>query len=215
MRLGLLVTLFEALGRDGQPKFNAHVIVIMPDAKARDRLIESLPRSSVYGRYVDAKRIVDWYRLTKYLCKEATPTAWFAAGKSFRRIRGSIPLGDLGGDRVVLSRDLRDVLIATGRIEPFQRTYAKRQPSPSPRAFSSRRPRSHMADRAPLEPTPTPAAGRSDRAVHGGDLCTCDARAPSATDATPPVVADSAGPPVSRLLAPAVRELAKAQDSGP
>jgi hypothetical protein len=28
---GLLVTVFEALGRDGRPKFNAHVILVVPE----------------------------------------------------------------------------------------------------------------------------------------------------------------------------------------
>jgi hypothetical protein len=154
---GLLVTVFEALGRDGRPKFNAHVILVMPDADARDRLIESLQRSSVYGGRVHARAVDNWNGLTAYLLKEATSAAWFAAGKSFRRIRGSIPLGNLGGDRVVLSRDLRDVLIATGRIAPFQRSYAKRQRSPPPRAVSHGHSQSHMAD-LPPEPTVTPGA---------------------------------------------------------
>ena len=34
----------------------------------------------------------------------------------------------LGGDRVVLSNDLKDTLLRSGRIEPYRRTYAKRQP---------------------------------------------------------------------------------------
>jgi hypothetical protein len=156
MRCGLLATVFEALGRDGRPKFNAHVIVVMPDAHARDRLIESLHGSSVYGGHVDARPVENWNRLTTYLLKEGTSQAWFAARKSFRRIRGSIPLRDLGGDRVVLSRDLRGLLIATGRIQPFQRTYAKRQRSPFPQAVAHRRARSLTAGRRPLEPTPTP-----------------------------------------------------------
>ena len=129
MRWGLLVTVFEALGRDGWPKFNAHVIVIMPDADARDRLIESLHRSSVYSGRVDVRPVDDWSRLTAYLLKEATPAAWFGAGKRFRRIKGSIPLGELGGNRVVLSLDLKAALIDAGRIEPYRRSYAKRLPT--------------------------------------------------------------------------------------
>ena len=137
MRWGLLVTVFEALGRDGWPKFNAHVIVIMPDADARDRLIESLHRSSVYSGRVDVRPVDDWSRLTAYLLKEATPQAWFGAGKRFRRIRGSIPLGKLGGNRVVLSLDLKAALIHAGRIEPYRRSYAKRQPkAPSVRELA-------------------------------------------------------------------------------
>ena len=122
------MTVFEALGRDGRPKFNAHVIAIMPDADARDRLIESLHRSSVYSGRVDVRPVDDWSRLTAYLLKEATPQAWFGAGKSFRRIKGSIPLGKLGGNRVVLSLDLKAALIDAGRIEPYRRSYAKRLP---------------------------------------------------------------------------------------
>jgi hypothetical protein len=90
VRRGLMVTVFEARAWDGA-KFHAHVVAIMPDADARDRLIGSLGRSSVYGGYVDAGPVYDWNRLTGYLLKEATVQAWFAAGKSFRRIKGSIP----------------------------------------------------------------------------------------------------------------------------
>jgi hypothetical protein len=64
-----------------------------------------------------------------YLLNEATtPQAWYGARKSFRRIKGSIPLGELGGDRVVLSKDLKDTLLRAGKIEPYRRTYANRQP---------------------------------------------------------------------------------------
>jgi hypothetical protein len=160
--MGLWVTVYEALGRDRQIKFNAHVVVVMPDADARDRLIESLQRSSIYVGRIHARPVDNWNGLTAYLLKEATPQAWFGAGKRFRRIRGSIPLGDLGGDRVVLSRDLRDLLIASATVQPFKRTYAKRQPPPPPGAISHRHARSRTADRPPLEPTPMPAVGAHD-----------------------------------------------------
>jgi hypothetical protein len=48
--------------------------------------------------------------------------------KGFRRVGGSIPLGARGGNRVILSRDLRDALVRGGKIEPYSRTYAKRLP---------------------------------------------------------------------------------------
>ncbi len=35
---------------------------------------------------------------------------------------------ELGGDRVALSKDLKDTLLRNGRIEPYRRTYAKRLP---------------------------------------------------------------------------------------
>jgi len=96
----------------------------MPNVTARDRLIESL-NGSVYGEHVDARPVVNWPGLTTYLLKEATPQAQYRKG--FRRIKGSIPLGALGGDRVVLSNDLKEALLRSGRIEPYRRTYAKRQ----------------------------------------------------------------------------------------
>jgi hypothetical protein len=48
-----------------------------------------------------------WPGLTGHLLKEATPQAQY--GRSFRRVGGSIALGELGGDRVVLSNDLKDI----------------------------------------------------------------------------------------------------------
>ena len=171
MRWGLLVTVFEALGRDGWPKFNAHVIVIMPDADARDRLIESLHRSSVYSGRVDVRPVDDWSRLTAYLLKEATPAAWFGAGKSFRRIKGSIPLGDLGGDRVVLSLDLKAALIDVGRIEPYRRSYAKRLPkAPAVRqlgAFQGEWSMSDAADNIIIKRTRRPRPPRLPESIDG------------------------------------------------
>ena len=116
--------------------FGAHVVAVMPNAAARDGAIKALNGSSVYagmamgfsesGRPVFAKPITDWAGLTTYLLKEATPQAQYRKG--FRRIGGSIALGDRGGDRVILSGDLRDALVRGGKIEPYSRTYAKRLP---------------------------------------------------------------------------------------
>jgi hypothetical protein len=127
MRRTHSVSVFEALGRDKSPKFGAHIVALMPTTATRDKLIESL-NGSAYRQHVDAKPVVNWLGLTTYLLKEATPQAWYGAKKSFRRIKGSIPLGGLGGDRVVLSKDLKETLLRSGTIEPYRRTYAKRQP---------------------------------------------------------------------------------------
>jgi len=127
MRRVYSVSVFEALGRDRSPKFGVHIVALMPNVTARDRLIEIL-NGSVYGEHVDARPVVNWPGLTTYLLKEATPQAWWGARKSFRRVGGSIPLGVRGGDRVRLSEDLRDALMRSGRIEPYRRTYAKRLP---------------------------------------------------------------------------------------
>ena len=73
-----------------------------------------------------ATMICHWSALIDYLMKEATPQAAFR--KSFRRIKGSHPLGELGGNRVRLSLDLKHILERAGRIEPYTRTYAARRP---------------------------------------------------------------------------------------
>jgi hypothetical protein len=51
----------------------------------------------------------------------------------FGTIGGSIPLGALGGDRVVVSPDLKSTLM--NRIQPYRRSYAKRTATKSA-AFS-------------------------------------------------------------------------------
>ena len=127
MRRAIFITVFEALGRDKQPKFGAHVVALMPNVAARDKLVDSLNGSKVYARHVLAEPVTDWPGLTGYLLKEATPQAWWGARKRFRRVGGPIPLGELGGDRVVPSNDLKDALLRAERIKPYRRTYAKRR----------------------------------------------------------------------------------------
>src|SRR5487761_1963970 len=129
MRKRHAVTVFEALGRDGRPKFNAHIVAIARDTAHRDKIITALNSSETYGRSILAKPVENWDELTKYLLKEATPQA--AYRKQFRRISGSIPLGALGGNRVILSEDLKSILLTKKMIEPYSRTYASR-PLPQP-----------------------------------------------------------------------------------
>jgi len=85
------------MGRDGSPKFGAQIVALMPNAPARDKLIEAL-NGSLYGEHVLAKPVEDWPGLTTYLLKEATPQAWYGAKKSFRLSphQGLHPSGRLG-----------------------------------------------------------------------------------------------------------------------
>jgi len=64
----LSTTVFEALGRDRQPKFGAHIVAVMPNAAARKRLIESLNGSKAYGQHVLAKSVEDWRGLPLAIC---------------------------------------------------------------------------------------------------------------------------------------------------
>ena len=136
MRRVLMTTVFEARDRKKREKFNSHIVAVMPDVSARDKAINGLNGLSAYvgmaAGYsessfpVFAEPVTKWAPLTTYLAKEATPQA--AYRKGIRRVGGSIPLGARGGDRVVLSRDLRAALEQSGKIEPYRRTYAKRLP---------------------------------------------------------------------------------------
>jgi hypothetical protein len=78
----LATTVFEALDRKRNPKFNAHVVAVMRDARTRDQLVERLNSSTAYDRLVDsavdgkivyAEPITNWQTLSGYLLKEATP----------------------------------------------------------------------------------------------------------------------------------------------
>jgi hypothetical protein len=136
MRRVLMTTVFEARDRKKREKFGSHIVAVMPDATARDGAVDGLNGSSAYadlaagfsesGYPVVAKPVTKWATLMTYLAKEATPQA--AYRKGFRRVGGSIPLGVRGGDRVILSRDLRATLVRSGKVEPYRRTYAKRLP---------------------------------------------------------------------------------------
>jgi hypothetical protein len=125
----------EALDQLGFPKFGAHIVASMPDADNRDRLVQSFNGSESFRRNVYAEPVTDWEGLKDYLLKEATPQAAFRKG--FRRIKGSHPLGELGGDRVRLSPDLKHILERAGRTQPYTRTYAARRPKAvgTPRAW--------------------------------------------------------------------------------
>ena len=111
----------ETKARDGTPKPGAHIVAPMRSAAGRDRLVEAINSSSVYGDTF-ARPAPAVETLKSYGLKESTPQAAYRRG--IRRIKGSHPLPE-GGDRVRASEALREALIRIGRIEPFTRSYAK------------------------------------------------------------------------------------------
>jgi hypothetical protein len=113
---------------EGEPKLHSNIIAPLPrDAAKR------IARSKAYSGYVDMKSVTvaagGMVGLRDYLLKEATPQAAFK--KAFRRNKGSHLL-EGGGDRVRLSEEFEAALLAEGRIEPYNRTYASRALSPRP-----------------------------------------------------------------------------------
>jgi hypothetical protein len=111
---------------ESEPDLHSHIVATMPSEEAVMRLAERMHMSASYGQNVLVQPVTDWDGLTTYLLKEATPQAWAKGGKSFRRVSGSHPLAEGGGDRVRTSKDLEAALIRSGRVEPRRRTYAAR-----------------------------------------------------------------------------------------
>jgi hypothetical protein len=88
MQRVLSTTVFEALGRDRQPKFGAHIVAVMPNAAARDRLIESLSGSKAYGKHIDARAVTAQGGVCVLGRRDAGP--------GLRRLSWAAPGGGLG-----------------------------------------------------------------------------------------------------------------------
>jgi hypothetical protein len=107
-----------------RPRLHVHLVAAAPRGYLRS-LIASLKASTIFGDRIKARRVYDMPRLTRYLCKFATPQAHYATGRASRRVNGSHVMQ---GDRVRLSRELERDLLTEGCIRPFARTYARRLP---------------------------------------------------------------------------------------
>jgi hypothetical protein len=133
----------QAQGRAGHPQYwlrvlessgGLHANLIFPASPVlADRF-----RRSIFGQYCSGAGLQeigrsdkDWQALQSYLAKERTPQAEYALGHRLGpRLRGSHQLGDGGGDRVQLSRALRQDALVAGAIVPWQRTKARALPRP-------------------------------------------------------------------------------------
>lgn len=85
--------------------------------------------ASQLGQYFNIGHVYDLERLVcGYIAKERTSQADYAMRGKFRGKRkgGSLKIPG-GGDRVVLSAALKRDAIADGVVDPWQRTYARRQ----------------------------------------------------------------------------------------
>lgn len=106
-----------------------HLVYTLPTKKIRGRSVTSIAKerlasSKLYGSHLTFLPVPTPERLINYLLKEATPQAHYR--RSFYRKPGSHPLGEGGGDRVRLTRNLEQDLIALGRIQPYRKSYASR-----------------------------------------------------------------------------------------
>jgi hypothetical protein len=116
--------LIEVLESTGS--VHSHIIAPTPAGRRPKDIIERLKRSSVYGDNLKGSVVTYLPGLVNYLSKEATPEAHYAACHSFRRLRGSHKLGEGGGDRVRLSRQLEDDLVDQGIVKRRRKTYRNR-----------------------------------------------------------------------------------------
>ncbi len=119
----------ELQRRAGLPRYNAEVLE--GQHAVHSHIVGPLPwsyatqfQNYAYGEQLCVKRVYDIDGLQNYLLKEATPEAAYRT--SIRRRKGSHVLGEGGGDRVRLSRDLSAALERKGVIQRHKRTYASR-----------------------------------------------------------------------------------------
>lgn len=123
------------------PSYHWHIVAPFPTLAYARKAVEAFNNAEAFLRYgpatIDARLVTDWGGLSGYLLKEATSQAWWAAGMTFRRKKGSHALGEGGGDRVILSPALEDALVRAEKVEPRRRQYAARslsRPTKSKRA---------------------------------------------------------------------------------
>lgn len=117
-------------GRAGFPKW--HVELLEAKNGVHSNIICCLPVSYAkrlkdysYGPQLSVSAVYDMTGLRNYLLKESTPQAVYGTG--IRRQKGSHPLGEGGGDRLRLSKALREDMISGGLLSPnLVRTYASR-----------------------------------------------------------------------------------------
>lgn len=114
---------------EGTYAVHTNIVAPTPLGLAADDVIARLLASQTYGAGLQggAQPVSDLRGLRNYLLKESTPQAWVAAGRSFRRELGSHRLGEGGGDRLRLSRELENDMLEARLIEPRRRTYACRR----------------------------------------------------------------------------------------
>jgi hypothetical protein len=112
-----------------------HSNILFPlDGPKGQRLIDSLLRSSKFpgdSLHISEAEGADWF-VAYCSAERVTQARYVAVGKLAKRLPGSHPLGEGGGDRVRLSKALEAELLDRG-VKPWRHTYAARSlPKPIP-----------------------------------------------------------------------------------
>ena len=131
---------------EGRPAVHSNILFPLGGPKAQ-RLIAGLLRSENFPG--DKLRIrkakgASWF--VAYCSKErVTQARYVGVGRLAKRLPGSHPLGAGGGDRVRLSKALKDQLLEEGLMRPYRQHYAARS-LPRTAIHRSRRARPRTAD---------------------------------------------------------------------
>jgi hypothetical protein len=112
---------------EGRPAVHSNILFPLGGPKA-ERLIAGLLRSANFQGdelHISNAEGAGWF--VAYCSKERVTQARFVGvGSLKKRLRGSHPLGAGGGDRVRLSKALKDQLLEEGLMRPYRQHYAAR-----------------------------------------------------------------------------------------
>lgn len=112
---------------EGHPADHSNILFTLGGPKT-PKLISRLRASPQFpGDLLVVKKAESAQWFVAYCSKELTPQAKFIAGTRLsRRRKGSHPLGEGGGDRLRMSKELKRDVLAAGCIPPWRRVYASR-----------------------------------------------------------------------------------------
>ena len=112
---------------EGRPAVHSNILFPLGGPKAQ-RLIDGLLRSENFQGdelHIRKAKGASWF--VPYCSKErVTQARYVGVGRLAKRLPGSHPLGAGGGDRVRLSKALKDQLFEEGLMRPYRQHYAAR-----------------------------------------------------------------------------------------
>jgi hypothetical protein len=112
---------------EGHPAVHSNILFPLDGPNAK-RLIDGLLRSKRYPGDTLVIKKANGDRFLSYCSKErVTQARWVGVGVLAKRLPGSHPLGEGGGDRLRLSKALKEQLLEEGLVRPYRARYAARE----------------------------------------------------------------------------------------
>jgi hypothetical protein len=112
---------------EAYPAVHSNILFPLGGPKAQ-RLIDGLLRSEKFPGdtlHISEARGADWF-VAYCSAERVTQARYVGVGRLAKRLPGSHPLGAGGGDRVRLSKALKDQLLEEGLTRPYRQHYAAR-----------------------------------------------------------------------------------------